>query len=52
MPLLEYYNPMSFLGAVQIAGVASAAEASMLEDVGVDFIGFPLRHSSWNTLPS
>lgn len=28
---------------VQIAGVASVAEASMLEDVGVDLLGFPLR---------
>lgn len=34
---------MSFIGAVQIAGVASADEASMQEDVGVDLIGFPLR---------
>lgn len=34
---------MRFDSTVQIAGVASASEAKMLEDSGVDLIGFPLR---------
>ena len=32
-----------FQNTVQIAGVRNLAEARLLEEVGVDFIGFPLR---------
>lgn len=32
-----------FESTIQIAGVKDLAEAQMLENLGVDFIGFPLR---------
>jgi hypothetical protein len=32
-----------FQSTVQIAGVKDLAEAQLLENLGVDFIGFPLR---------
>lgn len=34
---------MVFESTVQIAGVASTSEAQMLEELGADWIGFPLR---------
>jgi len=34
---------MQFDSTVQIAGAVSASEAKMLEDLGADLIGFPLR---------
>ena len=33
----------SFHHTVQVAGIASFAEARMLIDCGVDYLGFPLR---------
>ena len=32
-----------FQSSIQIAGVKDLAEAQLLESLGVDFIGFPLR---------
>ena len=32
-----------FQSSIQIAGVKDLAEAQLLENLGVDFIGFPLR---------
>ena len=35
--------PSMFQSSIQIAGVKDLAEAQLLENLGVDFIGFPLR---------